>query len=191
MGAIQSSINNLLATAAIAAKLSPGIEDAAEARKTARYAKHTAKVATKEVKGYNKVIETHGDTPAAHNLAGALFEKVDPIVDVAEEAHEKAVAAAQKRFETSLSEDATKKLAKAEFDRDVFAENAQNFRDMRRETLSKSTQKTESLVDKYLKAGEAASEKLQQEQQRVRNSEFFRKPTQSIEQDLKEIGGNI
>lgn len=48
MGAIQSSINNLLATAAIATKLTPGIEEYQETKKAFNQANETVKWANKE-----------------------------------------------------------------------------------------------------------------------------------------------
>lgn len=177
MGVIQSSINNLLGTAVIAAKLTPGLEEAGAAKKAATYAKKAAKYASKETEGYTKMVNESGGegNVAAHRLAEATFSGVDKAVEVAEKAQERAIEAAEKNFETNPSAKTKKKLDKAQFKRDVVAENAEEFW---------------SLKSKYLAAEDAAEERLQLEQNRVRNSEFFRKPTQSLEQDLKEIGGN-
>ena len=151
MGVLQSSINNLLSTAAVASKLSPEAQERAETKIEERKTKKAFKTMT----AADKAIR---DYPGLYN------ENIQAEI-------------AQKRVEA---------------ERSLFYKNPNE------ETLSNYETGVRAIEDIYdidMFATQKAERELARSQKNARNSinfrDVYKKPTQCIEQDLKEIGGNI
>ena len=171
MGVIQSSINNLISTIAIASKLSPEAQERAELRIEQRKLDKSKK-ATEEAKSALQKgtwqmgsLDTLSEAKKAEAEQAKHIFQLNPTKDTLNQ-----------YAEAKASSWGTDKLIKYSTTEDPETGNYK--------TGAKK-------VNPAKAAGQKAESKLKQEQDRVRNSEFFRKPTQSIEQDLKEIGGNI
>lgn len=161
MGVIQSSINNLLATATIAAKLSPGIEAIGDARRAARKAEQAEEV---EKKTFNADNANPVDIQEAQDAAK---KAVGEAADKAKAAYEANPTA--KRFEAMQS---------AEY---KFANRLQNEEDIMREKIEAAeenrtakAQKQFDLDTKMAQISKKAETALKWETERVRNSTNFR-----------------
>lgn len=184
MGAIQSSINNLLATATIAGKLTPGVEEAG----AARAAKRTADKANKiERKLFEDPYAVEPDIEAAQETSKKLEEI----------AEDKAKAA----FEANPSMKAFNKMQEAS---DRIANRYQNEEDYKREQFEKAAEtkalRKSQIMQEDAKRAEIARRAetaLKWETERVRGSTNFRvyQETEPVKMQNREnrekFGGNI
>ena len=149
MGVIQSSINSLLSTAAIASKLSPAAEERVEIRQAER---REAKAA--------KVIDAVSKSETAYSP-----ELVDNITNYG-------IEAAESLFKTNPTE-----------------QNLQSWQEgiNTKKNIEKGREQ-QSKLKAQQEAKARAQDWLAADQERVRNAEYFRKPTKNIIEDIKEIG---
>lgn len=161
MGVIQSSINNLLATATIAARLSPGAVAAGEARNAAMAAKKAEAV---ESEVFNNKESTPDDITDAQAKAKKLVET----------AADKAAAA----FEANPTDKSFKNMKDAEYKLANRIQNEEDFQKAQYEEKARKekekAQKQFDLDTKMAQISKKAETALKWETERVRNSTNFR-----------------
>jgi hypothetical protein len=163
MGVIQSSINNLLATAAIASKLTPGLEEKGKAREATNAVKKAEKVEAK----------VGADPKATPYEKAATIQATDKLVSTA-------VEKAQAAFESNPSLKAFNKVQEAELKQGNRQQNKEDFMREQEEEKARfeAEESSKTAAEAQLQASMGKSKKmlaeamLRGEQDRVRESKY-------------------